>query len=235
MTEMRYVEGLYGLWDGMLQANPGLVIDNCALGGTRLDLETASRSVMLWRSDSVVPPLWNRRDYNVNAIQNQVMNFALNRYVPLTQSGSMGTSPYLIRSAFNGGLSFGEDTRPADYPRSQLAEGIAECKRLRKYLPGDFYPLHMPSESPEQWCAYQYHRPEEGDGCVFVFRRHESSYRSIDLKLRGIDPAAVYLLYEYRGYQPEPARKLMGAELLVYVPEVDEKPGSLLLEYAKMP
>lgn len=235
LTEMRYVEGLYGLWDGMLKANPGLVIDNCALGGTRLDLETASRSVMLWRSDSVVPPLWNRRDYNVNAIQNQVMNFALNRYVPLTQSGSMGTSPYLIRSAFNGGLSFGEDTRPPDYPRSQLAEGIAECKRLRKYLTGDFYPILMPSESPDEWCVYQYHRAKEGDGCVFVFRRHESPYRSVDLKLRGIDPSAVYLLHEYRGYQPEPARKLTGAELLVYTAEVPEKPGSLLLEYVKQP
>lgn len=235
MTEMRYVEGLYGLWDGMLAANPGLMIDNCALGGTRLDLETASRSGMLWRSDSVVPPLWTRRDYNVNAIQNQVMNFALNRFVPLTQSGSMGTSPYLIRSAFNGGLSFGEDTRPADYPRAQLAEGIAECKRLRKYLLGDFYPLFMPSESAEEWCAYQYHRPAEDDGCVFVFRRDRSPYHSLELTLRGLDPAATYTVTAYRTYQPEPPRKLTGAQLQAYIAEVPESPGSLLLEYQRAP
>jgi len=235
MTEMRYVEGLYGLWDGMLAANPGLMLDNCALGGTRLDLETASRSGMLWRSDSVVPPLWTRRDYNVNAIQNQVMNFALNRYVPLTQSGSMGTSPYHIRSAFNGGLSYGEDTRPADYPRSQLAEGIAECKRLRKYLLGDFYPLFMPSESAEEWCAYQYHRPSEDDGCVFIFRRDRSPYRSLELKLRGIDPAATYEVTEYRTYLPEPPRRFTGAQLQAYAAEVPEIPGSLLLEYRRVP
>jgi alpha-galactosidase len=51
ITEIRYVEGLYRLWDELLRRNPGLIVDNCASGGRRIDLETISRSVMLWRTD----------------------------------------------------------------------------------------------------------------------------------------------------------------------------------------
>ena len=61
MTEMRYVEGLYRMWDDILEANPHLFIDNCASGGRRIDLETMSRSIPLWRSDNTCDMLDNRR------------------------------------------------------------------------------------------------------------------------------------------------------------------------------
>jgi len=53
MTEIRYVEGLYALWDRIQAAHPGIVIDNCASGGHRIDLETLRRAVVLSRSDVV--------------------------------------------------------------------------------------------------------------------------------------------------------------------------------------
>src|SRR5271157_6564807 len=37
MAEIRYVEGLYKMWDEILQAFPHLYIDNCASGGRRID------------------------------------------------------------------------------------------------------------------------------------------------------------------------------------------------------
>ena len=49
---LRYVEGLYRMWDDIRKANPNLFIDNCASGGRRIDLETMSRSIPLWRSDN---------------------------------------------------------------------------------------------------------------------------------------------------------------------------------------
>jgi hypothetical protein len=51
MAEIRHVEGLYEFWNDLLRRHPGLVIDNCASGGRRIDLETISRSIPLWRSD----------------------------------------------------------------------------------------------------------------------------------------------------------------------------------------
>ena len=51
ITEIRYIEGLYQLWDELRLCHPGLWIDNCASGGRRIDLETVSRSLPLWPSD----------------------------------------------------------------------------------------------------------------------------------------------------------------------------------------
>jgi hypothetical protein len=52
VTEIRYIEGLYAMWDELSAGHPGLWIDNCASGGRRIDLETCMRSVPLWRSDT---------------------------------------------------------------------------------------------------------------------------------------------------------------------------------------
>jgi len=39
LTEIRYVEGYYDLWDELLARHRGLTIDNCSSGGRRIDLE----------------------------------------------------------------------------------------------------------------------------------------------------------------------------------------------------
>ncbi len=51
MTEIGHVEGLYKMWDQLLAQHPGLHIDNCASGGRRIDIETMSRSFVVWRTD----------------------------------------------------------------------------------------------------------------------------------------------------------------------------------------
>ena len=118
LTEMRYVEGLYRMWDDVLQANPGLFIDNCASGGRRIDLETMSRSLPLWRSDNTCDML-DLKPATVLAAarKNQLMSVGLNRYVPFSTVGQMGAAPYLFRSGFNAGIAFAEDVRPKGYPR----------------------------------------------------------------------------------------------------------------------
>lgn len=56
IAEIRYVEGLYRMWDDLLKAHPGIFIDNCASGGRRIDLETSARSLPLWRTDATIGP-----------------------------------------------------------------------------------------------------------------------------------------------------------------------------------
>ena len=51
MTEIGHVEGLYKFLDTLLSRHPGLIIDNCASGGRRIDIEMMSRSFVMWRSD----------------------------------------------------------------------------------------------------------------------------------------------------------------------------------------
>ena len=161
------------------------------------------------------------------------MSAGLNRYVPFSTAGQMGATPYLFRSGFNAGIAFAEDVRPQDYPRDLLKQGIAEAKRIRKYCFGNFYPLVKVSASPRDWCVLQYHRPEPNDGMVLAFRRHQSPDGVCECDLHEIAPGADYQVSVCRSYQPEPARALKGAELQRLRIEIDECPGSVLIEYRK--
>ncbi len=229
ITEIRYVEGLYRLWDDLLKANPGIFIDNCASGGRRIDLETCSRSIALWRTDAVIEP-YLRLDYDQTALQNQIMNGGLNRYIPYSTSGSIGAKPYYFRSGFNYGVPLAE--RPRAGEKGLLKQGIAEGKRLRKYWLGDFYPLTAVTTNPEDWCVLQYHRPGERDGMVLALKRHKSPFPVFLLKeIRGIDPEAEYEVTISRTYEPAAPVIMNGSALKNFKIEIDETPGSVLIEY----
>jgi alpha-galactosidase len=233
LGEIRYVEGLYRMWDEILNAYPHLFIDNCAGGGGRIDLELCARSIPLWRTDATIPPLFER-NYDQAALQNQVLTAGLSRYLPFNTSGQMGATPYQFRSGFNGGISFCEDCRAADYPRELLKQAIAEGKRIRKYYAGDLHPQNEVSTSPEDWCVLQYHRPAEQDGMVTAFRRQRSPYATFVCDLRQIDPRAEYEVTLAYGYEPAAPLRMRGSDLQHYAIEIAERPGSLLLEYAKV-
>lgn len=233
MAEIRYVEGLYQMWDDILAAFPHLYIDNCASGGRRIDLETSARSLPLWRTDGTGFPLMNL-DFDQSALQNQLMTAGLDRYVPFSTSGQMGATPYLFRSGFNAGIAFGEDVRPAGYPREELKQAIAEGKRIRKYYFGNFYPLNEVTTSPEDWCVMQYHRTAEQDGIVMAFRRHLSPYDSYDLALHEIEPKVEYEVTFYPAYSPSKTTVIKGAELQRLKVEIADRPGSLLVEYKRI-
>eukprot|EP01052_Picozoa_sp_SAG31_P037880 SAG31_NODE_4964_length_2833_cov_1.777981_2_plen_275_part_00 len=91
VAEAEYVEGLYRMWDEVRRRNPGLIIDNCASGGRRLDLETMSRSVSLWRTD------WTSCDVlspnpclDYSSLQAQTMG--LTHWLPINSGGECRTT-----------------------------------------------------------------------------------------------------------------------------------------------
>ena len=217
------------------EANPRLFIDNCASGGRRIDLETMSRSIPLWRSDNTVDMLdHNPATVMLAAIKNQVMSAGLNRYVPWSTAGQMGAAPYLFRSGFNAGIAFAEDVRPNGYPRELLMQGIAEGKRIRKYYFGNFYTLSPVTTSPKDWCVLQYHRTKEQDGMVVAFRRPESPDADFVGGCREIDPAAEYEVTRAYSYELSPPSRVKGAELCSLKLHVEQCPGSVVVEYRKL-
>jgi alpha-galactosidase len=163
------------------------------------------------------------------------MTAGLNRYVPFSTSGQMGATPYLFRSGFNAGTSFAEDTRPSSYPKDLLKQGIAEGKRIRKYFFGNFYPLNEVTTSPEDWSVMQYHRVSEQDGMVLAFRRHLSPYDNYTAALNEIVPEAQYEVSSYAGYGPPKIVTMAGSELRHLKLEISDVPGSVLIEYKKLP
>jgi alpha-galactosidase len=83
-----------------------------------------------------------------------------------------------------------------------------------------------------EWAAWQFNRPEEGDGMVQVFRRDKSEELTRDLRLRGLDAAATYEVTNVDTVAP---RIISGTHLMrqgLYV-EIPAKPGSAILFYKK--
>jgi alpha-galactosidase len=235
MAEIRYIEGFYQMWDDLRKTYPHLAIDDCASGGRRIDLETMSRSIPLWRSDNTCDMLDHKAQTVILAAQkNQTMSAGLNRYVPYSTCGQMGATPYLFRSGLNAGISFGEDCRPANYPREQLKRAIAEAKRLRPYFFGDFYAIGDVTVRSTDWVVLQYDRPKEQDGMVMAFRRPDSPSADLIAKLRGIDPAADYDVTQSSDYERSAPKRMKGAELGSLRVHIDPRPGSLIIEYKRI-
>ncbi len=234
ISEDVFVRSLYTFWDDLRRQNPGLVIDNCAGGGTRLDPELMIRSINMARSDSSV---WVLFDDKASAMLNQQITSNLNFYIPWSLCATLGRTPYSMRSCFNTGLAFIGDTRegsPDAYDKKELQKGLEECLRLRKYHTGRFYSLFSQDNTDASWCSWQYHRPETGDGYFVVFRREGSPFGSLEIRPRCLKPDADYRADIYESYDLSETRVLKGSELERFLAVIDRRPGSILVEYSPL-
>lgn len=192
ITEIKYINGLYKLWDALLEKFPNLIIDNCASGGRRIDIETLRRSIPLWRSD-----------YNcsANAVTDgtQSHHLSYNRWMPYsgTSCGRLYDT-YAIRSAYSPGMStgfqFSEREPFGDDPNKMafLKERLEEYLKLRPLMDGDFYPLTEVSDRKDIWAASQFDCPEQNDGFIQIFKRENAPYETANYSLFAIDENATY-------------------------------------------
>ena len=227
MTEIRYVEGLYEMWDRIRAENPGLWIDDCASGGRRIDLETISRSVPLWRSDTCCwsgHPEWD---------QNQTLG--LTQYLPLYSCAAWSSDPYTFRSAANPGAIMQFNFLDEDYDPETARAALSEAKENSKFWYGDFFPLTPAVRGTGSITAWQLHRPDLDEGVVYIFRQKDSPYLGIELSLREIDPKATYRVEIFKnGYDVDETREISGAELARYPFVLGQKGAATVVRYRKM-
>lgn len=192
MTEIRHIEGLYAFWDELLRRHPGLMIDNCSSGGRRIDIETLSRSLPLWRSDV-------QCGFNFDPMAGQIQTTGLAHWVPLSTCGTFMTSgdTYDFRSAMSAGI-VGEcrilaQHRPgSEYDWEWHRKMLLDQKRARPFFYGDYYPLVPTTATSFDWCVYQMHRPDLAAGLVMVFRRADSPFSSAEIRIKAVEPGARY-------------------------------------------
>ncbi|NOX52891.1 MAG: hypothetical protein GXP27_00320 [Planctomycetes bacterium] len=236
ITEIRYVEGLYRMWSDLLRRNPGLTIDNCASGGRRIDLETCSLSYPLWRSDlnDIGEGLKGEAYWPRMARADQVHVTGLALYIPFQSGPLWDMRPYSFRSAMTSSVVLYERILHEAFPDELVRKGIAELKELRPLFLGDIYPLMKLTTSQKDWYAYQLHRPDWGRGCVFVFRRPDASDACRQIRLRQIDPAAMYLVsITGETYDTAPEQEMSGRELMDLTIRIQSRPGSALVRYCR--
>jgi alpha-galactosidase len=222
MTENLYVQGHLAFWDELRRRHPHLRIDSCASGGRRNDLETMRRAVPLLRSDFQLPSM-------AGVVEgNQGHTYGLSFWLPFQGSGFSASDPYMCRSFYLPACVFNDSNRE---PTAAKIKVYRECRQIAPMmLEGDYYPLTAYSLAPENWIAWQFHRPEKGDGVVQVFRRGASSFVRAEFRLRGLDPAAIY---EVRNFDAAGSTKVSGKDLMEKgLPvELKERPGSAVIVY----
>lgn len=200
ITEIRHIEGLYAFWDELRRRHPGLLIDNCASGGRRIDLETTGRSIPLWRSD------W-QCNQNFDPVGAQIQTFGLSHWLPLHGCGTSGGThdprrgdTYNVRSNLSASLQFtiffnqGDD-RP-DHPWEWQRRMIEEYRRARPLFSGDFYPLSRCDATSQSLSAMQFDRPDLGEGMVLAFRSETCPVFGAEFPLRGLVSDAMYELQD---------------------------------------
>ena len=231
MTEVGHITGLYRMWDDLLTRCPGLLIDNCASGGRRIDIETMSRSIPLWRSDLPCYP-----GYSGATIQNETHGLGL--WAPLNSGVCDREDTYMFRSAMGPGLCFGmpdfEKDTNKHFAIDWIRKRFGELNRVRDLFLGDFYPLMAYTAAEDAWAAWQFDRPDLRSGAVLAFRRTGSPFASATLNLQGLAPGAVYRLTNLDTAKTTEATGRQLAEHGLPI-TIKDRPDSAIILYQKRP
>lgn len=217
MTEIRHVTGYLAYWDELRRRHPDMLIDSCASGRRRNDVETMRRAVPLWRSD-----------YAYEAIGHQCMMYGLSLWLPYHGTGTVFTrnasyygsgptpvEPYAFWSNACQGTGMGIDVRLKELDYAAIRRLLEQWRRIAPNYYGDFYPLTPWTRDPTAWMAWQFDRPEAGAGVVQAFRRHESFYEAVLAK--GSMVAAQYAI----DFLAEPTQEELDGPAITAVAETN--------------
>jgi alpha-galactosidase len=221
MTEMRHVTGLLAFWDELIRRHPDMLYDNCASGGRRNDLESMRRGVPYTKSDYALEP-----------VGVQCETYGISLWLPYYAATWMwNEDAYTCRS--NMAHVTGALLKPNDKNHGkQLPNRLGEWHTTVANFYGDFWPLTPYSLGNDVWMAWQFDRPEVGEGVVQAFRRAENAVESAAFRLRGLDPDAIYVLtnLDVVGTTELAGRELLDKGLPVVI---EERPGAVIITYKR--
>lgn len=218
ITENLHIQGYLWWWDELRKRRPNLLMDSCASGGRRNDLETLRRAVPVLRTD-----------YGSEPMSQQSHHYGISQWVPYHGAGycigKVVTPPpdcppfpvpdavnhYYFRSSMSPAFGIAVDLRRDDYDYDYLRRLMAQYKQVRKYFISDFYPLTEHSLTRDTWMAWQYYREDLGEGMVQAFRRELNEEPTRTFRLHGLDPDAYYEVKNIDGGIPT---KLSGKSLM---------------------
>ncbi|NQT17086.1 MAG: alpha-galactosidase, partial [Planctomycetes bacterium] len=238
ITEIKHVTGLLAYWDELRRRHPDMLIDSCASGGRRNDLETMRRAVPLWRSDYAFEP-----------VGHQGMTYGISFWLPFHGTGTVASvaapyygggltevEPYAFWSNAAPSLGSGIDVREREIDYETLRRLYRQWRRISVCYAGDYYPLTPYSRDNKAWIAWQFDLPEEGKGVVQAFRRAESTSAAAGLRLRGLNPRSRYLLTKLNGEGDEKSIEMAGSRLLeAGLPvTIEAQPGAAVIMYEQV-
>ena len=184
MTENLYVQGLLEYWDALRRRFPDMIIDSCASGGRRFDLESLRRALSLCRSDYQAPSMGDPGMTADVFDANQGFTYGLSLWIPYFGTGEYAEDVYSARSHLSAEMGVGTHLERPDW--NALYRQVSDYCAVADYFYGDYYPLTPYSRAADAWIAWEFVRPEKGDGMIQAFRHEFSTAVEIRLKLRGL-------------------------------------------------
>lgn len=238
ITENKHIVGYLAYWDELRRRHPNMLIDSCASGGRRVDLETMRRAVPLWRSDYAYEP-----------IGHQCMTYGISMWLPFHGTGTVAVEsapyygggvtpvhPYAFWSNTAPSLVSGVDIREKGLDYVALRHLFGAWRSIGPYYYGDYYPLTPFSRQDDAWIAWEFNRPDKDDGIVEVFRRPKSTQDGLSLKLIGLDPKSSYRITSVDGVKELDGKTWTGEELMsAGLPiALHESPAAAVVKYARI-
>ena len=236
-TENFYCQGYLRYWDNLLAGVPGLIIDSCASGGRRNDLETMRRAVPLHYSDYGYT-VWHEKPRYHHVLQEWGMyrkdNAIYARYWNLDASKKPTVDRYQALVGFAPFMCW-----PFSFPAGQkydLKEDFRFIDIWREassyMLDGDYYLLSPESFLPYDWAAMQYHGKEGTRGYIVVTRNVDCPLETLSFTPHGIDPDADYEILDMfsGGQQRIPGKTIVEKGLSCAVPAAN----GTVLRYTKI-
>jgi alpha-galactosidase len=200
ITENKYVMGFLEYLDQLKKRHPEILIDTCASGGRRDDLETLRRAVPMHRSD-----------YSYEPVGQQNITYGMSFWIPYYGSPNAARDNYVFRSSWGPQINVVWDVRRKDLDYEWIRRATSQWRSVADLYLGDYYPLTTYDSSDIGWIAWQFDRPERGEGMVQAFRRSNSVLDSAQLILHGLQPDS---RYEVKNVDESSSQQLSGRELM---------------------
>ncbi len=195
-TENLYVQGYLRFWDALKERFPDLVIDSCASGGRRNDIETMRRSIPLHETDY---------GYGEHPVQQSFMQ-TLYSWIPYfrgfglsweREDGSYhgdgpmrdvpATDEFNVLASFAPALNFAPLIW-GDKTEEEYAQAREFAELFYKVAPvlctADFYALTPYHKSRFRWTAWQFDEPEKEHGIFHVIRNNGAPDESLTVAPR---------------------------------------------------
>lgn len=193
---VRYVQGLYHVWNTLREMHPNVIWQSCSGGGGRIDMGMLRVSDMIWTSD-------NSNASNRLSIQEGYTQ----AYPPTTMqawvSDMEGHLPLSFRfhSSMCGALGVGANiTQWNEAELEEARKWIAVYKEVRHIIQfGDLYRLR-PAQNGNGFSAVQYLSKDKGEGVLLAFLTYNSQWEpSLTVRLRSLEPEARYTVEGFEG------------------------------------
>lgn len=198
ICENHYVTNLYRFLDYITENIDGLIIDNCASGGKRLDLEMTFRSIPFWRSD------YNCAVHSDLFEATQSQTYGISFWLPVSGTALNMTSEYSARSAVMPLMLMDFYANYSDF--------FNLFHEQREIMTGNYFPLDFGSYDKNNMLSMQYMSEDGESGVIFIYKRAGVNKNEYTVTLNGLHPDAQYEISDVDGIIE--TKKYSGNELM---------------------